>query len=88
MIKIILNGCSGKMGKMVIASAEQFQNMEIVAGIDKFKAELGFPIFDTPADVNIEYDVLLDFSRADAQNGLLDLTEKTKKPQLDSQKNN
>lgn len=80
MIKIILNGCSGKMGKMVIASAEQFQNMEIVAGIDKFKAELGFPIFDTPADVNIEYDVLLDFSRADALNGLLDLTEKTKKP--------
>lgn len=80
MIKVILNGCSGKMGKMVIASAGQFQNMEIVAGIDKFKAELGFPIFDTPADVNIDYDVLLDFSRADALNGLLDLTEKTKKP--------
>lgn len=80
MIKVILNGCSGKMGKMVIASAEQFQNMEIVAGIDKFKAELGFPIFDSPADVNIEYDVLLDFSRADALNGLLDLTERTKKP--------
>ena len=80
MIKVILNGCSGKMGKMVIASAEQFQNMEIVAGIDKFKAELGFPIFDTPADVNIDYDVLLDFSRADALNGLLDLTKKTKKP--------
>ena len=80
MIKVILNGCSGKMGKMVIASAEQFQNMDIVAGIDKFKAELGFPIFDSPADVNIEYDVLLDFSRADALNGLLDLTERTKKP--------
>ena len=80
MIKVILNGCSGKMGKMVIASTSQFENMEIVAGIDKFKVDLGFPIFDSPEEVNIEYDVLLDFSRADALNGLLSLTEKTKKP--------
>ncbi len=80
MIKIILNGCSGKMGKMVIASTSQFENIEIVAGIDKFKTELGFPIFDCPDDVNVEYDVLLDFSRADALKGLLNLTEKTKKP--------
>lgn len=80
MIKIILNGCSGKMGKMVIASASQFENIKIVAGIDKFKTELGFHIFDCPDDVNVEYDVLLDFSRADALKGLLNLTEKTKKP--------
>lgn len=80
MIKIILNGCSGKMGKMVIASTSQFENIEIVAGIDKFKTELGFPIFDCSDDVNVEYDVLLDFSRADALKGLLNLTEKTKKP--------
>ena len=30
--------------------------------------------------MNVEYDVLLDFSRADALEGLLNLTEKTKKP--------
>ena len=80
MIKVILNGCSGKMGRMVAESTSQFENMEIVAGIDKFKADLGFPIFSSPEEVNIEYDVLLDFSRADALKGLLDLTEKTKKP--------
>lgn len=80
MVKVILNGCSGKMGKMVIESSNQFPNLEIVAGIDKFKANYDFPIFDSVNDVNIEYDVLLDFSRADALNDLLDLTEKTNKP--------
>lgn len=80
MVKVILNGCSGKMGKMVVESSNQFPNLEIVAGIDKFKANYDFPIFDNVNDVNIEYDVLLDFSRADALNDLLALTEKTNKP--------
>lgn len=80
MVKVILNGCSGKMGKMVVESSNQFPNLEIVAGIDKFKANYDFPIFDSVNDVNIEYDVLLDFSRADALNDLLALTEKTNKP--------
>ena len=41
---------------------------------------MGFPIFKSVEDVNIDYDVLLDFSRADALKGLISLTEKTKKP--------
>lgn len=80
MIKIILNGCSGKMGKMITETTSQFPNLEIVAGIDKFPAELGFPIFESVEKVDIDYDVLLDFSRADALGSLLTLTEKTKKP--------
>ncbi|MDS0527515.1 4-hydroxy-tetrahydrodipicolinate reductase [Clostridium sp. SHJSY1] len=80
MIKIILNGCSGKMGKMISETAKQFSNLEIVAGIDRFPAELGYPIFNTTKDVNIDYDVLLDFSRADALADIITLTEKTKKP--------
>jgi 4-hydroxy-tetrahydrodipicolinate reductase len=80
MIKIILNGCSGKMGKMITETAKQFNNLEIIAGIDKYPAKLEYPIFASTKDVNIDYDVLLDFSRADALNDLLALTEKTKKP--------
>ncbi|NLK95399.1 MAG: 4-hydroxy-tetrahydrodipicolinate reductase [Clostridiales bacterium] len=80
MIKVILNGCSGKMGKMVINSAAQFNNLEIVAGIDKFPGNTDLKIFKSAEEVNIDYDVLLDFSRADALNDLLTLTEKTKKP--------
>lgn len=80
MTKIILNGCSGKMGKMVIASAENFDDIEIIAGVDRYPSETKFPIFSRVEDINLEYDVLLDFSRADALNGLLELTKKTKKP--------
>ncbi|MGG7176256.1 4-hydroxy-tetrahydrodipicolinate reductase [Clostridium paraputrificum] len=80
MIKVILNGCSGKMGKMVVEASAQFPSLEIVAGIDKFPAELDFPIFSNTKEVNIDYDVLLDFSRAEALGSLLALTEKTKKP--------
>ena len=80
MIKVILNGCSGKMGKMVVESSSQFPNLEIIAGIDKFPSDAKFPIFKSIEDVNVAYDVLLDFSRAESLKDLLTLTEKTKKP--------
>jgi 4-hydroxy-tetrahydrodipicolinate reductase len=80
MIKIVLNGCSGKMGKMITECTSQFKNLEIVAGIDKFQGDLPYPIFESPQDLNLDYDVLLDFSRAEALHDLLNLTEKTQKP--------
>lgn len=80
MIKVILNGCSGKMGKIVTSTAKQFPDIEIVAGIDKFASSSDFPVFTSTEDVNIDYDVLLDFSRPEALGDLLSLTEKTKKP--------
>ncbi|MBE6070779.1 MAG: 4-hydroxy-tetrahydrodipicolinate reductase [Clostridium butyricum] len=80
MIKVVLSGCCGKMGRMITECSNQFKNLEIVAGIDKFPTEAVYPIFKNAAELNVEYDVLLDFSRADALNDLLTLTEKTKKP--------
>lgn len=80
MIKIVLNGCSGKMGKMISECATKFKGVEIVAGIDKFPSNTAYPIFENVHDLNIDYDVLLDFSRADALNDLIELTEKTNKP--------
>ena len=80
MIKIVLNGCSGKMGKMITDCSTKFKNLEIVGGIDKFQSDAPYPIFESPQDLNLDYDVLLDFSRAEALHSLLDLTEKTQKP--------
>lgn len=80
MIRILLSGCCGKMGKMITECSKQFNDLKIVAGIDKFPTEIGYPVFKSTEEVNVEYDVLLDFSRADALEGLLNLTEKTKKP--------
>ena len=80
MIKLLLSGCSGKMGTMVIECTKQFPEIQLVGGIDKFPGNLTVPVFESAEDVNIEYDVLLEFSRADALKELLSLTEKTKKP--------
>ncbi|GAA0075792.1 4-hydroxy-tetrahydrodipicolinate reductase [Clostridium sp. CTA-5] len=80
MIRIVLNGCSGKMGKVITECATKFKNLEIIAGVDRFPSETSYPIYKNTEELNIDYDVLLDFSRADALPGLINLTEKTKKP--------
>ncbi|MDR3595576.1 4-hydroxy-tetrahydrodipicolinate reductase [Clostridium sp.] len=80
MIKIVLNGCSGKMGKMITECATKFKGLEIVAGIDKFPSISSYPIFESVEALNVDYDVLLDFSRADALHSLLEITEKANKP--------
>lgn len=81
MVKVILNGCSGKMGSVISSLAEtKFPNIEIVAGIDNNKAQRSYPIFSSLQDCNVDYDVLLDFSRASALKNLIEFSKKTKKP--------
>lgn len=78
MFKVLLSGCCGKMGTVISNLVNEFPNLEIVAGIDKFPKEMGYKVFTTPDDVNIEYDVLLDFSNVSTLHKLLELTEKQK----------
>lgn len=81
MIKVLLNGCCGKMGQMIIDSSKNFPDIEIIAGIDKFPNDkYNFKIFKSAEDVNIDYDVLIDFSRPDALKDLLEVSIKNNKP--------
>ena len=80
MVKVVLNGCCGKMGRMITECCEKFKDVEIVGGIDKFPSETSYPVFKSPEELNIEYDVLLDFSSPAALKGLLSFSEKTTKP--------
>ena len=81
MIKVILNGCCGKMGKTIIEASKDFPDIDIVAGIDKYpNNDYKFKIFKNINEVNVDYDVLIDFSRADALNDLLNLSIKYNKP--------
>ncbi|MEQ8156872.1 MAG: 4-hydroxy-tetrahydrodipicolinate reductase [Clostridiaceae bacterium] len=81
MIKILLHGCSGRMGKVISSCADNFPNLEIIGGVDKYKApELKYTIFSSLDECTAEYDVLLDFSSAAALEGLLEFSKKNKKP--------
>ncbi|MDP4088101.1 MAG: 4-hydroxy-tetrahydrodipicolinate reductase [Bacillota bacterium] len=64
MIKVILNGCSGRMGKIIAEVAKAGETIEIAAGVDKFIPETGtsFPVFDDISKCSVEADVVLDFS--------------------------
>lgn len=80
MIQILLNGCCGKMGKVITEVLSQFPDLNIVAGVDKYPCDNPFPVFTSLSNINIPYDVLLDFSRPTALENLISLSEKTKKP--------
>ena len=71
MVKIILHGCSGRMGHIITDICEKDSNTQIVAGVDAFgDAYAGYPVYRTLQDCP-EADVIVDFSTASAVDGLL-----------------
>lgn len=82
MVKVLLSGCLGKMGTTITNIAKtKFENIQIVAGFDRIDRNDGeFPIFSDLSKCNVEYDVLIDFSRAAALPTLLSFSKQTKKP--------
>ena len=79
MIEVLLNGCCGKMGKTVTEASKNFPNIEIIAGIDKFFDDsYSYKIFNSIENVDIDYDVLLDFQDQEALQDLLNLSLKRK----------
>jgi 4-hydroxy-tetrahydrodipicolinate reductase len=74
MVKAIMNGCNGRMGHVIVDIAEADNDISIVAGVDKFgENTYSFPTFNSIADVNVEADVVIDFSNASGVDELLDV---------------
>ncbi len=72
MIRIILHGACGHMGRVVAECAEKDPELRIVAGVDAFDdGKRPFPVFGKLSDVSEAADVVIDFSTAAAADGLL-----------------
>ncbi len=72
MVKILLVGCGGKMGKMVTETVKKYNNAEIAAGIDSFCLDnMGYPVFKNISECSVSCDVILDFSRPEALDSIL-----------------
>ena len=80
MIDIILNGCGGKMGKVVESIVNSDENFRIAAGIDPGDVKAEYPVFKSPEECTVKADVIIDFSTASAVPGLLDFSAKSKTP--------
>ena len=60
MIKIIISGCSGKMGCTIEKLISG--NSEVVAGIDKNTTNKNYPVFANADECKVAADVVIDFS--------------------------
>ena len=67
MIKIILNGCFGRMGKVITEIVAENQECEICAGVDAYgSGEADFPVYKSINEVKEKADVIIDFSNPSA----------------------
>ena len=81
MVRILMNGCNGKMGRMITEIARSDENVEIVAGVDTYTGiPNDYPVFDSIEKCGVEADVVVDFSNAGAVDALLDYCVEKKLP--------
>ena len=80
MTRIILSGALGKMGKAITACVDNSNDCKIVAGIDLANDESTFPIFKSFNDINVDADVIIDFSHPSVLDDLLNFAKEKKIP--------
>ena len=81
MTKVIMHGCNGKMGQMITGLIAADDEIEIVAGVDAFETGNNtYPVFKSIGLCDIRADVVIDFSNAQAIDGLLDYCVEKKLP--------
>jgi 4-hydroxy-tetrahydrodipicolinate reductase len=72
MIKIIISGCNGHMGRVIDAICAADPEIEVVAGFDVLgTSDRDFPVFSSPSDCKVEADAVIDFSAPAALPALL-----------------
>ena len=81
MLKIIISGCNGHMGRVVESLCAADSQVEVVAGFDVLGSNDGdFPVYSSPAQFTGKADAVIDFSSPAALNGLLDFAQATGTP--------
>lgn len=81
MKKIILNGCFGRMGKVITEIVNENSQCTICAGVDYYATgESDFPVYKTISQVKEQADAIIDFSNPSALSGLLEYAKTHKTP--------
>ncbi len=81
MIKVLINGCNGRMGQEVLKSINETEEIEVLCGVDRINNnDSSFPIFTNIEDINLIPDVIIDFSIPEATFNILDFAKKNKIP--------
>lgn len=63
MIKILINGCNGKMGQEVAKAIEKNDNFTTICGVDRIDTgDNKFPVYTDTSKILEEPDIIIDFS--------------------------
>lgn len=81
MVKIVINGANGHMGKVINSVISERNDCVTTAGIDHIiESYSDFPIVYSPAELNEKPDVIIDFSHPSALDSLLEYCLSTGTP--------
>ena len=73
MVKAIMHGCNGHMGRVITDICSKDDNIEIVAGVDPFDGVPNdYPVFSSIDKCDVDADVIIDFASAKAEDALVD----------------
>lgn len=74
-LRIILSGCSGRLGSVVARIASERDDLEIVCGVD-LKGSADFPVKSSFAEVDADADVIIDISHHTVIGDVLDYAKR------------
>lgn len=76
-MKVLINGCNGKMGQEVAKQVKLDEDSEVLCGVDRIDlGDNGFPVFTNINDINLIPDVIIDFSVPAATFNILEFAKK------------
>ena len=76
-IKIILSGCTGAMGRVLLEALEAESDLTVVAGIcSSSDKNFDFPVYNRFCDVVEEADMIIDFSNKYLLNDILEYADR------------
>lgn len=72
-MKVLLHGCNGRMGQVMVRLIAEASDMEIVCGVDSFpdKYKNNFPVYSKLKEVTEDVDIVIDFSNHSCINELI-----------------
>lgn len=81
MIKVLINGCNGRMGQEVVKAIVDTPEIEILCGVDRQDNENNsFPVFTDISKIDLIPDVIIDFSIPEATFKILEFAKANKIP--------
>ena len=81
MVRVLINGCNGKMGQVIATVVEKTPDIEVLCGVDIYDTgDNKFPVYTNISDIQETPDVIIDFSVPEATFKILAYASEHKVP--------